>query len=150
MTDGMLLREFLMEPDLGSYSVMIVDEAHERSLHTDVVFGLIKDVARFRKDLKLIVSSATLQSTKFSEYFDNAPIFQIPGRRYNVDIFHTKAPEADYLEACAISVLQIHNSEPPGDILVFLTGQEEIEELAEILRERMKCVAACAPAPMGG
>nr|WJH19578.1 Pre-mRNA-splicing factor ATP-dependent RNA helicase DHX16 [Euglena gracilis] len=138
MTDGMLLREFLMEPDLASYSVLIVDEAHERSLHTDVVFGLVKDVARFRKDLKLIVSSATLQSAKFAEYFDGAPIFEIPGRRYNVDIYHTKAPEADYLEACAVCVLQIHTTEPPGDILIFLTGQEEIEELAETLRERTR------------
>ena len=90
---GMLLREFLGEPDLASYSVMMVDEAHERTLHTDVLFGLIKDIARFRPDLKLLISSATLDARKFSTYFDNAPIFQIPGRRYPVDILYTKAPE---------------------------------------------------------
>lgn len=94
MTDGMLLREFLGEPDLASYTVMMVDEAHERTLHTDVLFGLVKDIARFRPDLKLLISSATLDAEKFSEYFDYAPIFRIPGRRYPVDIFYTKAPEA--------------------------------------------------------
>lgn len=80
MTDGMLLREFLGEPDLQSYSVMIIDEAHERTLHTDVLFGLIKDIARFRPDLKLLISSATLDAEKFSDFFDDAPIFRIPGK----------------------------------------------------------------------
>jgi len=89
----MLLREFLGEPDLASYSVMMVDEAHERTLHTDILFGLVKDISRFRPDLKLLISSATLDAEKFSTYFDDAPIFRIPGRRYPVDIMYTKAPE---------------------------------------------------------
>jgi pre-mRNA-splicing factor ATP-dependent RNA helicase DHX16 len=84
MTDGMLLREFLGEPDLASYSAMILDEAHERTLHTDILFGLLKDIARFRPDIKLLVSSATLDAAKFSEYFDDAPVFNIPGRRHPV------------------------------------------------------------------
>ncbi|KAK3088261.1 hypothetical protein FSP39_016720 [Pinctada imbricata] len=138
MTDGMLLREFLGEPDLASYSVMIVDEAHERTLHTDVLFGLVKDIARFRPDLKLLISSATLDAEKFSEFFDDAPIFRIPGRRFPVDIYYTKAPEADYIDAAVVSVLQIHVSQPPGDILVFLTGQEEIETSQEMLQERTR------------
>merc|ERR1719217_842222 len=133
MTDGMLLRSFLNEPDMAAYSVMIVDEAHERTLHTDVLFGLVKDVARFREDLKLIISSATLDAEKFSEYFDNAPIFNIPGRRYPVSIHYTKAPEANYLDACVITVLQIHLTQGPGDILVFFTGQQEIEEAMELI-----------------
>ena len=138
MTDGMLLREFLGEPDLGSYSVMMVDEAHERTLHTDVLFGLVKDIARFRPDIKLLISSATLDAEKFSEYFDYAPIFRIPGRRYPVDILYTKAPEADYLEAAVVTVLQTHVTQPPGDILVFFTGQDEIETAEEALKQRTR------------
>jgi pre-mRNA-splicing factor ATP-dependent RNA helicase DHX16 len=138
MTDGMLLREFLTEPDLASYSVMIIDEAHERTLHTDILFGLIKDIARFRTDLKLLISSATLDAEKFSEFFDDAPIFRIPGRRFPVDIYYTKAPEADYIDACVVTVLQIHVTQPLGDILVFLTGQEEIETCQELLLERTR------------
>ncbi|GIL53495.1 hypothetical protein Vafri_9087, partial [Volvox africanus] len=138
MTDGMLLREFLSEPDLASYSVMMIDEAHERTLHTDVLFGLVKDIARFRPDLKLLISSATLDAEKFSEYFDYAPIFKIPGRRYPVDIYFTKAPEADYIDAAVQAVMRIHVLEPDGDVLVFLTGQEEIEAMEELLRQRMR------------
>lgn len=138
MTDGMLLREFLTEPDLKSYSVMIIDEAHERTLNTDILFGLIKDIARFRQDIKIIIASATLDAEKFSKYFDDAPIFTIPGRMYPVDILYTKAPEADYLDAAIVTVLQIHITQPLGDILVFLTGQEEIETAEQILLERTK------------
>ncbi|KAI9565872.1 putative pre-mR-splicing factor ATP-dependent R helicase DHX16-like [Daphnia sinensis] len=138
MTDGMLLREFLSEPDLQSYSVMIIDEAHERTLHTDILFGLIKDIARFRPDLKLLISSATLDAEKFSDFFDEAPIFRIPGRRFPVEIFYTKAPEADYIDACVVTILQIHVTQDAGDILVFLTGQEEIETALESLTERTR------------
>ncbi|KAK4427729.1 Pre-splicing factor ATP-dependent RNA helicase DEAH1 [Sesamum alatum] len=140
MTDGMLLREFLGEPDLASYSVVMVDEAHERTLSTDILFGLVKDIARFRPDLKLLISSATLDAEKFSDYFDSAPIFKIPGRRFPVEIHYTKAPEADYLDAAIVTALQIHVTQPPGDgdILVFFTGQEEIETAEEILKHRTR------------
>ncbi|KAK4277828.1 hypothetical protein QN277_015763 [Acacia crassicarpa] len=138
MTDGMLLREFLGEPDLSSYSVVMVDEAHERTLSTDILFGLVKDISRFRPDLKLLISSATLDAEKFSDYFDSAPIFKIPGRRYPVEIHYTKAPEADYLDASIVTALQIHVTQPPGDILVFLTGQEEIETAEEIMKHRTR------------
>jgi len=138
MTDGMLLREFLGEPDLAAYSVVMVDEAHERTLHTDILFGLVKDIARFRPELKLIISSATLDARKFSDFFDGAPIFRVPGRRFPVDIFYTRAPEADYLDAAIVTVLQIHVTQPPGDILVFLTGQEEVDTAAELLTLRTK------------
>lgn len=138
MTDGMLLREFLGEPDLAGYSVMMVDEAHERTLSTDVLFGLVKDIARFRPDIKLLISSATLDAEKFSDYFDAAPIFKIPGRRYPVEIHYTKSPEADYLEAAIVTVLQIHVTQAGGDILVFFTGQEEIEAAEEILKHRTR------------
>ena len=73
--------------------MVIVDEAHERTLHTDVLFGLVKDIARFRPEIKLLISSATLDTDKFSLFFDDAPIFRIPGRRYPVEIYYTKVSE---------------------------------------------------------
>ena len=90
MTDGMLLRELLNEPDLASYGCIMVDEAHERTLHTDIIFGLIKDISRFRKDLKVLISSATVDAEKFSSYFDDCPVYNVPGRRFPVSILHTK------------------------------------------------------------
>ena len=118
----------LSAPDLKDYIAIMIDEAHERTLHTDVLFGLIKDIARFRDDIKIIISSATLDAAKFSAYFDNAPIFNIPGRRFQW-IHYIAAPEADYLDAVIVTTLQIHVTQPPGDILVFCTGQQEIEDL---------------------
>ncbi|RKP24572.1 P-loop containing nucleoside triphosphate hydrolase protein [Syncephalis pseudoplumigaleata] len=142
MTDGSLLREFLTEPDLASYSALIIDEAHERTLHTDVLFGLVKDIARFRPDLKLLISSATMDAQKFAEYFDDAPIYKIPGRPYPVDIYYTPAPEANYLTAAITTVLQIHTTQDRGDILVFLTGQEEIEAAQESLQQTCRVLGS--------
>ncbi|KAF4612238.1 hypothetical protein D9613_004210 [Agrocybe pediades] len=145
MTDGMLQRECLIDPLCSSYSVVMLDEAHERTIATDVLFGLLKKAVKRRPDLKLIVTSATLDAEKFSKYFFGCPIFTIPGRTYPVEILYTKEPESDYLDASLITVMQIHLSEPPGDILLFLTGQEEIDTACEILFERMKALGPKVP-----
>ncbi|CAD6208303.1 GSCOCG00003312001-RA-CDS [Cotesia congregata] len=145
MTDGMLLRECLIDLDLKMYSVIMLDEAHERTIHTDVLFGLLKQAVTRRPDLKLIVTSATLDADKFCQYFHGAPSFKIEGRTFPVEIMYTKEPESDYLDAALITVMQIHLREPPGDILLFLTGQEEIDTSCETLYERMKSLGPDVP-----
>ncbi|CAI4215280.1 unnamed protein product [Parascedosporium putredinis] len=135
MTDGMLLREFMTEPDLAGYSALMIDEAHERTVHSDILLALVKDLARERPELKLLISSATMNAQKFAEYFDDAPIYNIPGRRYPVDIFYASQPEANYLTAAITTVFQIHTTQDKGDILVFLTGQDEIEAAEQQLTD---------------
>jgi len=145
MTDGMMLRECLADGDLAAYSVIMLDEAHERTVHTDVLFGLLKKTVKRRKDLKLIVTSATLDADKFCAYFFNCPVFTIPGRCYPVELLYSKEPETDYLDAALITVMQVHLTEPRGDILLFLTGQEEIDTACQILYERMKSLGPMVP-----
>lgn len=138
MTDGMLLREAMSEPLLDQYGVVILDEAHERTLATDILMGLIKEIVKNRKDLKIVVMSATLDAGKFQQYFDNCPLMSVPGRTFPVEIFYTPEPERDYLEASIRTVVQIHVCEEiEGDILLFLTGQEEIEEACKRLKKEI-------------
>ena len=147
MTDGIFLRYLLSDNLLNDFSAIIIDEAHERSIFTDIIFGIIKELIQKREDLRVIISSATLSTTKFQNYFFDAPLIKVPGRRYPVDIYYTKSPEPDYIEAAVITALQIHISQAEelfdednlgGDILIFLTGQEEIELAKRMINNQIK------------
>lgn len=137
MTDGVLLRESLNEPDLDKYSCVIMDEAHERALNTDVLMGLFKKILARRRDLKLIVTSATMNSKRFSDFYGGAPEFFIPGRTFPVDVMFHRSPVEDYVDQAVQQVLSIHVSMGAGDILVFMTGQEDIECTCELIQERL-------------
>ena len=137
MTDGVLLRESLVEADLDKYACIIMDEAHERALNTDVLMGLLKKILARRRDLKLIITSATMNAERFSQFFGGAPQFTIPGRTFPVDVLFSKSPCEDYVDAAVKQILNIHLSQPAGDILVFMTGQEDIEITCEVVAERL-------------
>ncbi|KAF9298343.1 DEAH-box RNA helicase prp16 [Mortierella antarctica] len=145
MTDGVLLRESIREGDLDHYSAIIMDEAHERSLNTDVLMGLMKKILARRRDLKLIVTSATMNADKFSSFYGNAATFTIPGRTFPVDIMFSKVPCEDYVDSAVKQVLAIHLGQPAGDVLVFMTGQEDIEITCQVITERLAQIDNAPP-----
>lgn len=137
MTDGILLQEVKADPVLSRYSVMMVDEAHERSLNIDFILGLLKEISEKRKDLKIVVSSATINTKVFSEFFNNAPIISIDARTYPVDIRYKKLVRTRETEELYYSTIEEiiaeDKKENPGDVLVFLPGEADIKMLCETL-----------------
>ncbi|XP_058457965.1 probable ATP-dependent RNA helicase DHX35 [Malaya genurostris] len=144
MTEGILLREMLADPLLTQYSVIMIDEAHERSVLTDTVMGLLKKIARRRDALKIIISSATVDAELFQEFFnlkkrknekDTSIILTVEGRMFPYEVFYLQEPCPDYIKATVETVMKIHRNEPSGDVLSFLTGQEEVLKALDLLRE---------------
>lgn len=144
VTDGVLLREMMSDPLLKAYNVVLVDEAHERSINTDMCLGLLRKIQNKRKDLRIIISSATISAETFKDFFSRKSdpgtvgILSVEGRTHDIEVMYLRNPVANYIKATVEACLQIHYSDYDGDILAFLTGQDEVKEAVSLLIEHLK------------
>jgi ATP-dependent helicase HrpA len=148
MTDGILLMEVQNDPYLNAYDTIIVDEAHERNLNVDFVLGILKTLLKKRKDLKVIITSATIDTRKFSQAFNNAPIIEVSGRMYPVEVLYLpdepefrkittdQNGEQTHIECAALAVDLLYPAESQGDTLIFMPTEQDIRETCEILEGR--------------
>ncbi|KAK9109047.1 hypothetical protein Sjap_017107 [Stephania japonica] len=140
LTDGALVREAMADPRLGRYKVVVVDEVHERSLGTDVLLGIMKEsVLGNRPDLKLVVMSATAsEGERVQAYFNGAPLVKVREEAHPVEVVYSRESVGDYLGAVVRKAVEVHLREPPGDVLVFLAGEEEIEAARRGIDEEVR------------
>ena len=139
MTDGLLLRESLTDRYLSRYGCIVLDEAHERSVNTDVLFGVMSGALRYRSDLRIIITSATLEGAKFSKYFDGAPVLNIEGQTFPVSRIFSDTTPVDFVKAAVDKAMEIHlrHSVDEGHILIFMTGQEDIDAVCLTLADKL-------------
>lgn len=142
MTDGVLLAETKNDPFLSEYDIIIVDEAHERSLNIDFLLGYLKNLLTKRRDLKVIITSATIDTQSFAAHFDKAPVISVEGKTYPVTVRYNPYDEQEennsYLDHCIQSVIDFYRSVPPGDMLVFLPTEKDIRQCCDVLQSQLK------------
>jgi len=151
MTDQMLLNHCLENPQLNGVSCVIIDEAHERSINIDLLLGMVKSASQENKDLKVIVTSATISTSLFSRYFNECPVVEIPGRMYPVEVqYEGNVDGQDYLKRAVSKAIELHHREDTGDILVFLTTPVEVDNAVEAFAKASQNMKDCTVLPLHG
>ena len=152
MTDGVLLAEIQSDPLLYEYDTLIIDEAHERSLNIDFILGYLKNILPKRPDLRLIVTSATIDTESFSRFFNNAPVVEVSGRTYPVEVFYNpidhemeESGEVTTIDMALDTTRMIFEDSPEGDVLIFMPGEADIRETVDRLRGAKWCNALVLP-----